>query len=110
MKASAWLVTLALAIVSTSCWAVSHLVVVSLHATHRGMPMPNLTEWVLVPHWWMLWCPAPWAVYAAVLSMRRDLSASVALAFAASAAVGAALLVGFVATACVLPYTMIVDF
>jgi hypothetical protein len=111
VKASVWLMTLSLAIVSITWGAIAHVVVVSLQTTHRGLPVPNLTAWMLVPHhWWILWCPAPWAFCASVLSARRELSASAALVFAGSVAVAAALLVGCVATACVLPYTMLIDF
>ena len=110
MKAFVWLLTLGLAIVSTSCWVISHLVVVSLRATHRGMAVPNLTDWVLLPHWWMLWCPLPWVILAVYLSTRTSLSTSSALLFAGTVVVGGALLVACVATACILPYTMIVDF
>lgn len=51
----------------------------------------------IVPHYvWLLFCPLPWVVYAALLSRRQDLTAGSAFAFGGSLSVAAVMIVGVV--------------
>ncbi len=47
----------------------------------QGFAPPALAELVL-HHTWLLFCPVPWIVYAALLSRRRELSTGAVFVFA----------------------------
>jgi hypothetical protein len=104
MKTFLWLSTLGVAVLSLCCWAVSSLVLRSLADTHQDFLLPAVTVLVLRPNWWMLFYPLPWAIYAAVLTLRRELSAGGVFLFAGTAILAATLLACAVVLACVLPY------
>jgi hypothetical protein len=81
----------------------AHLVVRFLHDFLAGYPSPYLTELVLMPHGWLLFCPLPWVVAAAVLSFRRELSPSAAFIFAGIISIATVVVLCAVVIAAVLP-------
>jgi len=109
MKTFVWLLTVGILILSTTCWAITRLVAFSLSMSHGSLPLPDLSEWVFLLHSYMPWFPVPWLAYAVYVSLYGELSTSAALRFAGTIFVASTLLVGVVAIACVLPYSVLID-
>jgi hypothetical protein len=74
-----------------------------LHDFRSDYALPYLTQLVLKPHIWLLFCPLPLVVAAEVLSWRRELSTESVFIFAGTIAVATALILCSVAIAAVLP-------
>ena len=105
MKIFLWLVTLALSAVCFSCWAMSGLIMKSLADTGSALEsLPAVTVLMFHPNTWILFCPAPWAVYSTLLTLRRELTANVVFIFAGTAIFGAALLICAFFIASVVPF------
>jgi hypothetical protein len=104
MKIFLWLSTLALAVVSFSCWAMSGLIMKSLADTGRGPYLPAFTVFLFRPNGWILLCSFPWIVYSAVLSFRREVTPRAVFIFAGTILLGTALLVCAFFIASVLPF------
>jgi hypothetical protein len=102
VKIFLWLVTIAFAIVCFGCWLIAHLVVWHLHDFRAGHPLPGFTRLILFPHGWLLFCPTPWTVAAAVLSFRREFSPAAAFIFAGTASIGMVVILFAVAIAAIL--------
>jgi hypothetical protein len=103
MKVFPWLLTLALAIVCFTCWALSSLIMQSLADIGRE-PLPAVTVLVLRPNGWILFFPIPWIIYSAVLSFRRDITPGTLFVFAGTMVLAAAALVCALIIACVVPW------
>ena len=68
-----------------------------------GRVLPAITRLTLYPNTWILICPLPWVIYAAVLSRRTELTRGAAVIFAITVVAATVLLVAVVVTACFLP-------
>jgi hypothetical protein len=110
MKISVWLSTLAISVVCLACWAAAHVIVQSWSYRFRGVPVPDFTMLVLLPHWWLLLCPLIWVAYGVALSSRKNLTPSALFLFSSTAFLGIAVIVSTVAIALLLPYLTLVDF
>jgi hypothetical protein len=104
MKAFIWLLTVALSLVCLTGWAMSELIEHSIRDTMRGMPLPYFTGLVIFPHGWLLGVPAPWIVYSAILTFRREVTPGAALLFAGTLIVIAAVVASALTIALTLPY------
>jgi hypothetical protein len=104
MKAFVWLLTLALVLVCLTGWGMSELVERSLRDTMSGLPVPSFTRLIILPHFWMLFVPLPWGIYAGVLTSRREISPAAVALFAGTLILAATLLACPVAIALTLPY------
>jgi hypothetical protein len=80
MKTFAWLLTLAFAVICVSCWRVSQVSLAIL--AHLNVHLPTFTLAVLHPCGWILFCPLPWVVYSAVLSLRKEVKPGSTFLFA----------------------------
>jgi hypothetical protein len=103
MRIFLWLVTIAFAILCFACWGMAHLVVRFLRDFRADSALPYFTQLVLVPHGWLLFCPLPWALAAAVMSFRRELSPSTAFIFAGVISIAMVVVLCAVVIAAVLP-------
>ena len=106
MKASLWLFTLGLAIVSTACWAVAHLLFLSWQRKFPDMPLPTFTQLVLLPHSWLLWCPVPWVCCATALSLRKQITPGACLVFGGTVFLAMSVIASAVVVAGLLPYAL----
>jgi hypothetical protein len=105
MKIFTWLLTLALAAVCFTCWAMSGLIMKSLADTGRELrDLPGITVFLFHPNLWILFCPVPWIIYSSVLSLRRELTPSAVFLFAGSVVLGVALLICAFFIAAVVPF------
>jgi hypothetical protein len=103
MKAALWLLVLSLAVVSVTCWTASEAFVRFWKTTTGGKLLPPFTEAVIVPSTWLLLCPAPWMIYAGILTWGDRLSPSRAFVFASTLLLSVVLIVSAVALALILP-------
>jgi hypothetical protein len=106
MKTFVWLQTVAFAIFCMTMWGLAAALAefVRFHAT----PVAHLPAFALpiVPHHaWLLFCPLPWVLYAAILSRRRELTLGTVLTFAGTMSIAAAALLGVVALGSIGLYT-----
>lgn len=104
MKTFLWLLTFALIVVCLTGWVMSELIEHSLRDLGDRIIIPYFTGLIVLPHGWVLFVPLPWAVAAAVLTCRRQVTPSSVLLFAGTLIVAAALLVCVLALAFMLPY------
>ena len=105
MKIFTWLLTLALAAVCFTCWAMSGLIMKSLADTGRELrDLPGVTVFLFHPNLWILFCPAPWIIYSSVLSLRRELTPSATFIFAGSVVLAVASLICTFFIAAVMPF------
>ena len=103
MKLFPWFLSMAFAVVCATAWAMSELVVRSLHDTAGNVPA--FTRLVILPrHGWLLFAPVPWIVYAAALTFRRELTPGAVLVFAGTLFLFSAFVVCAVAVALSLPF------
>jgi hypothetical protein len=104
MKASLWLFTLALAIMSSACWCVAQVLIISWQHKSPDAPLPYFTQLVFYPHGWLLFCPLPWIVYAALLSLKKQLAPGDVCLFASTICVAVSAIVSATAIAGLLPH------
>lgn len=104
MKVSLWLFVLSLAVVCTTCWAVSHLLVQLWQRGPAGVPVPAFTQLVLLPHGWLLFCPMPWIVYAVFLTFRKQITPGATFLFVGTVCLAMTVIVSAVTVAALLPY------
>jgi hypothetical protein len=69
----------------------------------QDVALPGFTRFVLAPHTWLLFAPWPWAIGAAVLSFRRQLSPDALFIFAGSIVLGMVVVLCAVTIAAILP-------
>ena len=94
MKAFLWLQTTAFSILCWIGWVVAGTI--GEYVRRHLMPLAHVPAVALpiVPyHAWLLFCPLPWIVYAALLSRRRDLTVGAALTFSGSLSIAAVMIV-----------------
>jgi len=103
MKTFLWFSTLAFAVVCFNSWALSSLAMRSLSDMGRDL-LPAFTVALLRPNGWMLVCPLPWIIYAAILSFRRELSSGAVFLFAGTLIFAASVFIRAVVIADVLPW------
>ena len=85
---------------------ISSVAMLSFTDTHTngGLRLPAVTLFFLSHTGWILLCPLPWLIYAAVLSRRSDPTPSAVFVFAGTAMLALAIIFCIVAGACLLPY------
>ena len=100
-----WLLTLALALMCLTGWAMSELVLRSLRDTpRRALPVPYFTRLVVIPDWWLLVVPLFGVASSAILSFRREVTPPAALLFAGIIILVAVLLACALTIALTIPY------
>jgi hypothetical protein len=104
MKVSLWLSTIALILVCLTGWAMAELVGRSMRDTMPGVDLPYFTQLVAFPHGWLLVVPVPWIVYAAALTLRRELTPAAVFVFTGTLILSAVVLVCALVIALTLPY------
>jgi hypothetical protein len=81
MKKFLWLLSTALGVLCGASWIIGEQVTNFMTFFRHGFTPPALAE-LLLHHTWLLFCPVPWIVYAAMLSRRRELSTDAVFVFA----------------------------
>ena len=100
MRTFVWLVTIALGVLCYALWIVGELVTSYVRDFRQVVPVA-LAELVL-HHTWLLFCPLPWIVYAALLSRRRELSPGAVFVFAGTICLVMIVIVSIVALGAIL--------
>jgi FtsH-binding integral membrane protein len=90
MKASLWLLTLALAVMCFFLWALARLEIPPLH--RALVQLPALTVLLVASPNWLWFCPVPWIVASIILSCRKEVSPAVGFLFLGTIAFAASLI------------------
>ena len=99
MKTFLWLLTIAFTVLCCACWCVAEVLAEYVRNSRGSFDLyalPAFAVLILPWHAWILLCPLPWAVYATVLSRRREIAPATALIFAGTLGIGAVVILSVV--------------
>lgn len=103
MKTFPWLLFLSFEVISLSCWPAAGLTESVYRHEFKGT-FPFWTQSVLAARDWFWAIPLPWLIYAIVLSLRKEVSASSLFKFAGTICLGSCLFLAWVIGGLLLPY------
>jgi len=106
MKTFLWLQTVAFAIFCLTVWGLADVLAeyVRFHLIEVAQ-LPAMALPFVPHHAWLLFCPLPWVLFAAILNRRRDLTLDAVFTFAGTTSIAAAVLLGAVTMGSIPLYT-----
>lgn len=100
MKTVICLLTAAFWIICFTCWEVANALNEYVVSHLMGSAVPFVATPIVPFHAWLLLCPLPWTISAAVLAGRKDIGMDTVLKFAATMGLAAAVIICLVTVAC----------